>query len=103
MSQSCCDMKGLLRNSIGGLSLLRTQLEPTPTMRLHDVALDIGIAINRSTYDTLYLAFAIAMRASAAVAADGPFVQSIQTHSDSTLSGMVLSLDVWARSQGAGL
>jgi predicted nucleic acid-binding protein len=38
-----------------GLSLLRTQLEPTPTahMRLHDVALDIGIAINHSTYNTL--------------------------------------------------
>jgi len=87
-----------------GLSLLRAQLEPTPTahMRLHDVALDIGIAINHSTYDTLYLAFAIAMGASAVVAADGPFVQSIQTHPDPSLSGMVLSLDVWARSQGAG-
>ena len=87
-----------------GLSLLRAQLEPTPTahMRLHDVALDIGIAINHSTYDTLYLAFAIAVGASAVVAADGPFVQSIQTHPDPTLSGMVLSLDVWAKSQGAG-
>ena len=84
--------------------MLGAQLEPTPTahMRLHDVALDIGIAINHSSYDTLYLAFAIAMGASAVVAADGPFVQSIQTHPDPTLSGMVLSLDVWARSQGAG-
>jgi predicted nucleic acid-binding protein len=86
-----------------GLSLLRAQLEPTPTahMRLHDVALDIGVAINHSTYDTLYLAFAIAMGATAVVAADGPFLQSIHTHPDPTLSGMVLSLEAWARSQGA--
>ena len=86
-----------------GLSLLRAQLEPTPTahMRLHDVALDIGVAINHSTYDTLYLAFAIAMGASAVVAADGSFLPSIHTHPDPTLSSMVLSLEAWARSQGA--
>jgi len=86
-----------------GLALLRTQVEPTPTahMRLHEVALDIGITINHSTYDTLYLAFAVAMGASAVVAADGPFLQSIRTHPDSTLSTMVLPLDAWARSRGA--
>jgi predicted nucleic acid-binding protein len=84
-----------------GLALLRAQVEPTPTahMRLHDLALDISIAINHSTYDTLYLAFAVAMGASAVLAADGPFVQSIRTHPDPTLSAMVLSLDAWARSQ----
>jgi predicted nucleic acid-binding protein len=27
----------------------------------HDVALDIGLAINHSTYDTLYVAFAVAI------------------------------------------
>ena len=86
-----------------GLALLRAQVEPTPTahMRLHDLALDISIAIDHSTYDTLYLAFAIAMGASAVVAADGPFLRSIRTHPDPSVSAMVLSLDAWARSQGS--
>lgn len=85
-----------------GLALLRAQVEPTPTsgMGLHEVALDIGIAINHSTYDTLYLAFAIAMGASAVVVADGPFVQAVRIHTDPSLSAMVLPLDVWARSRG---
>ena len=87
-----------------GLALLRAQIEPTPTagMRLHEVALDIGITVNHSTYDTLYLAFAIAVGASAVVAADGPFVQSITTHPDPSLSAMMLPLDAWARSRGVG-
>ena len=83
-----------------GLALLRAQVEPTPTahMRLHDLALDIGIAIDHPTYDTLYLAFAVAMGASAVVAADGPFLRSIRSHPDPTLAAMVLSLDAWASS-----
>ena len=87
-----------------GLALLRAQVEPTPTahMRLHDLALDISVAIDHSTCDTLYLAFAVAMGASAVVAADGPFLRSIRTHPDPTLSAMVLSLDAWAKSQGGG-
>jgi predicted nucleic acid-binding protein len=87
-----------------GLALLRAYVEPTPTagMRLHEVALDIGIAVNHATYDTLYLAFAIAMGASAVVAADGPFVQAITTHPDPDLSAMMLPLDAWARSRGVG-
>ena len=86
-----------------GLSLLRAQVEPIPTahLNLHDVALDIGLAVNHSTYDTLYLAFAVAMGASAVVVADGPFVRAMQTHPDPTLSAMVLPLDAWARSRGA--
>jgi predicted nucleic acid-binding protein len=84
-----------------GLALLRDQLEPTPTahMRLHEVALDIGIAIDHSTYDMLYLAFAIAIGASAVVTADGPFVQTMRAYPNPSLSAMVLPLDVWARSQ----
>jgi predicted nucleic acid-binding protein len=84
-----------------GLALLRDQLEPTPTahMRLHEVALDIGIAINHSTYDTRYLAFAVAMGARAVVTADGHFAQTMRAHPDPSLSAMVLPLDVWARSQ----
>jgi predicted nucleic acid-binding protein len=87
-----------------GLTLLRAQIEPTPTahMHLHGVALDIGLAINHSTYDTLYLAFAVAMGATAVVAADGPFVKSIRTHPDPALSAMVIPLDAWARMRGVG-
>jgi predicted nucleic acid-binding protein len=87
-----------------GLALLQAQVEPTPTahMHLHEVALDIGIAINHSTYDTLYLAFAVAMGASAVVTADGPLVQKMRAHPDPILSAMVLPLDVWARSQEVG-
>jgi hypothetical protein len=66
------------------------------------VALDIGIATHHSTYDTMYLAFAIATGARAVVAADGPFVRSMQTHPHATRSAMMLSLDAWAKSRGAG-
>jgi predicted nucleic acid-binding protein len=46
-----------------GLALLRTQVEPTPTadLGLHEVALDIGLATGHPVYDTLYVAFALAM------------------------------------------
>jgi predicted nucleic acid-binding protein len=77
-----------------GICLLRAVVEPTPTasLRLHDAALDIGMAINHPTYDTLYLAFAIAMGAKAVVSADNPFLRAIRSHPDSTVSAMALSL-----------
>jgi len=85
-----------------GLSLLKAQVEPTPTanMNLHELALDIGIAVNHSTNDTLYVAFAVAIGASAVVVADGPFLRSMQSHRDPTLSAMMLSLDAWAKPHG---
>lgn len=88
-----------------GLALLRAQVKPTPTtqMRLHELALEVGITVNHSTYDTLYLAFAIAMGASSVVTADHQFIQSIKTHPDPSLPAMVLPLDAWARSRGVGL
>lgn len=63
-----------------GLALLLALIHPTRTagMDLHEVALEIGIAVNHSTYDTLYLAFAIAMGARGVVVSDGPFVQDLQ-------------------------
>jgi hypothetical protein len=66
------------------LALLRAQVEPTPTaeLSLHDVALEIGLTVNHSTYDTLYVAFALAMGAERVVVADGPFVTAMQTHPD---------------------
>ena len=85
-----------------GLSLLKAQVKPTPTanMDLHEVALDIGIEVNHSTYNTLYLAFAVAMGASAVVAAESPFLRSMRDHPDPTLSAMVLALDAWAAPRG---
>ncbi len=85
-----------------GLALLRAQVEPTPTaaLHLHDVALDLGIAVGHSTYDTLYLAFAIAMGARGVVAADGPFVRALRAHPDPDLAAMLIPLDAWAREQG---
>ena len=85
-----------------GLALLRALIQPTPTtdMDLHEVALDIGIAVNHSTYDTLYLAFAIAMGASNVVVSDGPFVRDLRAHPDPILAGMLIPLDEWARLNG---
>jgi len=86
-----------------GLALLRAQVEPTPTagMDLHDVALEIGLAVNHSTYDTLYLAFAIAVGARGVVVSDAPFVRDMQRHPDQALAAMLIPLDVWARENTA--
>jgi hypothetical protein len=46
------------------------------------------------------VAFAIAMGASLVVAADDAFLRAMQTHPDPALSGMVISLDAWAKSKG---
>jgi len=87
-----------------GLALLRAAVEPISTagLNLHDVALDIGLAINHSTCDTLYFAFAIAMGATGVVVSDAPFVQAMRTHSDPDLAAMVIPLDAWARSHPVG-
>lgn len=86
-----------------GLSLLQAQLAPTPTadMGLHDVALAIGLAVSHSTYDTLYVAFALAVGARRVVVADGPFATAMARHPDHVLSGMLLPLGEWANVQGA--
>ena len=49
--------------ALEALALLRAQVPPTPTgdLALHDAALELGLAVNHSTYDTLYVAFAVAM------------------------------------------
>lgn len=85
-----------------GLGLLRAQVEPTPTadLGLHEVALDIGIAVNHSTYDTLYLAFAIAMGAERVITADGSFARAMQMHPERSIGGMVLPLAEWAKALG---
>ena len=85
-----------------GLVLLRAVVDPTPTaeLNLHEVALEIGLAANHSTYDTLYLAFAIAVGARGVVVADGPFVRDMRTHPDPALAAMVIPLDAWARQAG---
>ena len=81
-----------------GLSLLRALVEPTPTgeLALHDVALDIALVIDHSPYDTMYVAFAIAMGARAVVVADGAFSRNVRTHADAAIANLVLPLKVWA-------
>jgi predicted nucleic acid-binding protein len=85
------------------LALLRAQVQPTPTadLGLHDIALEIGFAVNHSTYDTLYVAFALAMGADKVVVADGPFVTAMQRHPDPALARILLPLTAWASGQGA--
>ena len=84
------------------LALLRRQVEPTPTaeLGLHGIALEIGLAVNHSTYDALYVAFAVAMGAERVVVADGPFVTAMRTHPDPALAGILLPLAAWASGQG---
>jgi predicted nucleic acid-binding protein len=84
------------------LGMLQAQLEPTPTttMRLHDMALDIGIALNHPPYDTLYLAFALAVGASAVIVADAPFARAVRSRPDREFATMVIRLDEWATSKG---
>ena len=86
-----------------GLALLQAQLAPTPTadMGLHEVAMDIGLAVSHSTYDTLYVAFALAVGAKRVVVADGSFVKAMTSHPDLVLSGMLLPLGEWAKVHGA--
>ena len=87
-----------------GLALLRAQVSPTSTgdLDLHDVALDIGLAVGHSTYDTLYVAFAIAMGARGVVVADGPFVTNMRRHSDPLMAAMLIPLADWG-GRGRGL
>jgi predicted nucleic acid-binding protein len=81
------------------LGLLRAQVPPTPTgeLGLHEAALELGLAVNHSTYDTLYVAFAVAVGARGVVAADGPFVRDMRRHPDPALRGMVMALGEWGR------
>jgi len=86
-----------------GLALLRIQLKPTPTaeLGLHDIALELGLLVNHSTYDTLYLAFAIAMGAGHVVVADTPVAKAVQAHPDPVVANMLLPLATWWTGQGA--
>jgi predicted nucleic acid-binding protein len=85
-----------------GLALLRTHVPPTPTkqMELHDAALAIASAVNHCTYDTMYVAFAVAVQAAAVIVSDGPFVRAMQTHPNAAMAAMVVPLDAWASSKG---
>lgn len=78
-------------------SLLRAVVPATPTadLGLHDVALDLGLAVDHSTYDTLYLAFAVALGARAVIAADRAFVRDMARHADPVLAAMVVPLGAW--------
>ncbi|WP_431272192.1 type II toxin-antitoxin system VapC family toxin [Dankookia sp. P2] len=81
------------------LALLREMVLPTDTagFDLHDVALDIGLAVNHSTYDTLYVAFAVAMGARGVVVADGPFAANMSRHPDPVLAAILIPLSEGGR------
>ena len=85
-----------------GLALSRARIEPTPTapLGLHDVALEIGLAVGHSIYDTLYVAFAMAMGAKAVVVADRPFVRSMRAQPDPIISGLLPPLSESAATGG---
>lgn len=82
-----------------GLELLKQLVPATPTgdMGLHAVALEIGLAVGHSTYDTLYVAFALAVGATNLVVADRGFVDVMARHPDPALAGMLLPLKEWGR------
>jgi predicted nucleic acid-binding protein len=85
-----------------GLALLQVLVPPTATgdLDLHDVALDIGLAVSHSTYDTLYVAFAVAMGARGVVVADGPFAIAMSRHPDPVIAAILIPLAEWGRSRG---
>ena len=86
------------------LVLLQGVMKPTRTgdMQLHAAALDIGLAVDHSPYDCLYVASAIAMGADHIVVADGPFLAAMRKHSDPRMANLLLPLDEWARTAGVG-
>ena len=50
---------------------------------------------NHSAYDTLYVAFAVAMNARGVVVVDGPFLRDMAHHPDSALARLLLPLADW--------
>lgn len=79
------------------LTLLQDAVAPMPTtgMGLQTVALDLGLAVNHSPYDCLYVAFAVAASADKVVAADAAFVRAMRSHPSPAIAGLMLPLDEW--------
>lgn len=80
-----------------GLSLLRAQVEPTPTagLELQGIALEIALAVNHSPYETLYVSFALAVGARKLLVADRRFAAAMRGHPDPALAGMLVLLSEW--------
>jgi predicted nucleic acid-binding protein len=80
-----------------GLGLLRSiaPLTPTGDFGLHETALEIGLLVNHSPYDTLYVAFAVAMGAKHVITADSPFARNMRAHPNPALSQIMLPLSEW--------
>ncbi len=85
-----------------GLGFFRSLAQPVATLDLglHESALELGFAVSHSPYDSLYVAFAIAIGADCVIAADAPFVRTMRSHPEPMLSRMVIDLDEWAQSRG---
>ena len=60
--------------------MLHAQVKPAPTagLGLQDVALGIALALNHSPYDSLYVAFALAVGADKLLVADRRFSAAIR-------------------------
>jgi predicted nucleic acid-binding protein len=88
--------------ALDGLALLQSLIVPTRTddLGLHGLALEIGTAVGHSPYDTLYVAFALAVGAEAVVLSDRRFAEAMRAHADPRLAGMVLPLEEWAKLRG---
>jgi predicted nucleic acid-binding protein len=88
-----------------GLALLQNFVPPTSTadMGLLEIALDIGMVVDHSPYDTLYAAFALAIGARGVVMADRPFERNLRRHPDPVLAALALPLDEWAAGCGLSL
>ncbi len=67
---------------------------------LHDVALEIALAVDHSPHDTMYMAFAIAMGAEKLVMADQKFAAAIRSHPDPALARIPILLGEWNAARG---
>lgn len=85
------------------LATLRTTIQPTPTadLDLHSAALEIGLSAGHSPYDTLYVAFALAIGAERIVVADRQFTNAMRAHPDRAIAEMLMPLEDWATAHGA--
>lgn len=84
------------------LALLQALLPVTATtaLDLQREALEIGLVIDHSPYDTAYVAFARAIGARAVVVADERFASAMQRHPAREMRAMLVLLSDWARSRG---
>jgi predicted nucleic acid-binding protein len=90
--------------AVEALLALRETVEPTPTLGLdlYRTALEIGMSVSHSPYDTLYVAFALATGAERVIVADRPFTRAMRAHPDPVVAGMLMPISDWVELRGVG-